>query len=154
MIPLVNKDTVQSCIREFKVRYLFTKWSVLTCQHYTRDPEDAVAEAAIKAIGHCVRSQVEVAATGLSALMKLLNSQRGVLKRVLPLNCRHYRRFGRDCAQVGHTVSTHAHFDQHQLTAGSATARRTFGERLRWDHKFEGSSQRVLVGRAVRRGSG
>lgn len=51
--------------------------SALTYQHCTRDPEDIVAEAAIKAIGHCVRTQGNVAATGLSALMKLLNSQRG-----------------------------------------------------------------------------
>lgn len=46
-------------------------------QHYVRSTEDTVAEEAVRAIGSCIRKQPEVAASGLSTLMKLLKSTRG-----------------------------------------------------------------------------
>ncbi|KAK4688402.1 AP-3 complex subunit beta, partial [Tremellales sp. Uapishka_1] len=78
MTALVSAENAQTSMREFK--------------HYLRFPEDSVAESAIQAIGHLVRTQPEVSSLGLSALMKLLKSTRDtlvaqaviVLKSVIP----------------------------------------------------------------------
>lgn len=45
-------------------------------KQYTRFPEDCVAEEAVKAIGHGVRTQADVSAKGLGVLMRLLKSTR------------------------------------------------------------------------------
>ncbi|WWC87906.1 uncharacterized protein L201_002806 [Kwoniella dendrophila CBS 6074] len=65
LIALVNQENAQISIREFK--------------HYIKFPETSTAEEAVKAIGHIVRNQPEVAASGLRSLMKLLKSQRDSL---------------------------------------------------------------------------
>ncbi|ORY24055.1 adaptin N terminal region-domain-containing protein [Naematelia encephala] len=65
MSALVTAESASVAMREFK--------------HYIRFPDDSVSEAAVRAIGHCVRTQPEVASSGLSALMRLLTSKRDVL---------------------------------------------------------------------------
>ncbi|WWC68617.1 uncharacterized protein I206_102547 [Kwoniella pini CBS 10737] len=65
MIALINKDNAQISIREFK--------------YYVRFPQSSTAEEAVKAIGYMVRTQPEVASSGLRTLMKLLKSQRDTL---------------------------------------------------------------------------
>ncbi|KAK6907369.1 hypothetical protein I203_101363 [Kwoniella mangroviensis CBS 8507] len=65
LVALVNKDNAQVSMREFK--------------HFVRLPEAGTAEEAVRAIGYAVRTQPEVAASGLKSLMKLLKSQRDIL---------------------------------------------------------------------------
>ncbi|WVF65799.1 hypothetical protein IAT40_000536 [Kwoniella sp. CBS 6097] len=65
LITLVTPDNAQISLREFK--------------YYVRFAEDSTAEEAVRALGHLVRTQPEVASSGLSALMKLLKSQRDAL---------------------------------------------------------------------------
>nr|XP_018264749.1 AP-3 complex subunit beta [Kwoniella dejecticola CBS 10117]OBR86907.1 AP-3 complex subunit beta [Kwoniella dejecticola CBS 10117] len=65
LIALVDKENAQVSLREFK--------------HYIRFPETSTAEEAVRALGYIVRSQPEVAASGLRSLMKLLKSQRDTL---------------------------------------------------------------------------
>ncbi|WVQ79085.1 hypothetical protein IAT38_001179 [Cryptococcus sp. DSM 104549] len=62
---LVTPDNAKTSMREFK--------------HYVRFPEDVVAEEAVRAIGTCVRTLPDVAASGLSTLMRLLKSERETL---------------------------------------------------------------------------
>ncbi|KAK8861597.1 hypothetical protein IAR55_002420 [Kwoniella newhampshirensis] len=62
---LVTSENAQVSMREFK--------------YYVRFPNDEVSEEAVRAIGHCVRTQAEVASTGLSTLMRLLKSKRDTL---------------------------------------------------------------------------
>ena len=62
MVTLVTASNATVSIREFK--------------HYVNFPDDDVAQEAVKAIGHCVRTQPEVADTGLRTLMRLLKSSR------------------------------------------------------------------------------
>lgn len=63
MVAMVSEDNAAAAIREFK--------------QYVNLPEDAVAEEAVRAIGHCVRTQPSIAETGLRSLMRLLKSARG-----------------------------------------------------------------------------
>nr|XP_019050399.1 AP-3 complex subunit beta [Kwoniella bestiolae CBS 10118]OCF29329.1 AP-3 complex subunit beta [Kwoniella bestiolae CBS 10118] len=65
LVALVDKDNAQVSIREFK--------------HYVQFPESKTGEEAVKAIGYIVRTQPEVAASGLRSLMRLLKSQRDTL---------------------------------------------------------------------------
>ncbi|OCF43360.1 AP-3 complex subunit beta [Kwoniella heveanensis CBS 569] len=65
LITLVTAENAQISLREFK--------------HYVRFAEDGTAEEAVRALGHLIRTQPEVASSGLSALMKLLKSQRDAL---------------------------------------------------------------------------
>ena len=53
-------------------------------QHYTHFSETAVAEEAIRAIGHCVRSQPTIASSGLGTLMRMLSSKKGKLGLIPP----------------------------------------------------------------------
>jgi AP-3 complex subunit beta len=62
MVAMVGEENAPAAIREFK--------------QYTALPADGVAEEAVRAIGHCVRSQPAVAETGLRSLMRLLKSTR------------------------------------------------------------------------------
>ncbi|BEI85283.1 hypothetical protein CcaverHIS002_0506840 [Cutaneotrichosporon cavernicola] len=65
MVAMVSEENATAAIREFK--------------GYTALPSDTVAEEAVRAIGHCVRSQPAVAETGLRSLMRLLKSTRSAL---------------------------------------------------------------------------
>ncbi|WVQ93440.1 hypothetical protein IAU59_000514 [Kwoniella sp. CBS 9459] len=65
LITLVTIENAHVSLREFK--------------HYVRFAEDSTAEEAVRALGHLVRTQPEVASSGLSTLMKLLKSQRDAL---------------------------------------------------------------------------
>lgn len=65
LIALVSADNAAASIREFK--------------HYVNLPDEKVAEEAVRAIGHCVRTQPAVAESGLRALMRLLKSPRSSL---------------------------------------------------------------------------
>ncbi|WRT65718.1 uncharacterized protein IL334_002666 [Kwoniella shivajii] len=65
LVAVTNDDNAQVSIREFK--------------HYVKFPDTAIAEEAVKALGHIVRNQPDVAATGLRSLMRLLKSQRDTL---------------------------------------------------------------------------
>ncbi|CAK9781254.1 ARM repeat-containing protein [Cutaneotrichosporon oleaginosum] len=65
MVSMVGEENATTAIREFK--------------QYTALPADGVAEEAVRAIGHCVRSQPAVAETGLRSLMRLLKSTRSAL---------------------------------------------------------------------------
>lgn len=65
MVAMVSEENAGVAIREFKT--------------YVNMPEDVVAEEAVHAIGHCVRTQPSVAETGLRSLMRLLKSSRSAL---------------------------------------------------------------------------
>ncbi|KAL1406400.1 AP-3 complex subunit beta [Vanrija albida] len=64
-VALADADNATTCLRELKA--------------YVNFPDDNVAEEAVRAIGHCVRTQPSVVDSGLKTLMRLLKSTRGVL---------------------------------------------------------------------------
>nr|ODN89320.1 AP-3 complex subunit beta [Cryptococcus depauperatus CBS 7855] len=72
--PIIQKSKIRSLVA--LVTSENAKESVKEFKHYIRFPNDSVAEAAIQALGICIRSQPEVAPLGLSVLVKLLKSER------------------------------------------------------------------------------
>ncbi|KIR69609.1 AP-3 complex subunit beta [Cryptococcus bacillisporus CA1873] len=55
------------------------KLRALGSMHYIRLPDVTVAEEAVRAIGSCIKTHSDLASSGLSALMKLLKSDRETL---------------------------------------------------------------------------
>lgn len=65
LVALISEETASAAMTEFK--------------HYATLPNDTVAEEAVRAIGHCVRTLPNVADSGLRSLMRLLGSKRGAI---------------------------------------------------------------------------
>ncbi|WVR03787.1 hypothetical protein IAU60_000782 [Kwoniella sp. DSM 27419] len=65
LVALIDSENAQALLREFR--------------HYTKYAEASTAEEAVRAIAHIVRTQPELASSGLNTLMRLLKSQRDTL---------------------------------------------------------------------------
>lgn len=98
MVTMVSEENASASIREFK--------------QYVNFPEDAVAEEAVRAIGHCVRTQPSIADTGLRSLMRLLKSSRSESSHTLLSNPRRARCPSRDRPEGRHPTRQHRHISR------------------------------------------